>query len=122
MRNFVLTYTMFITCVFSVMQMQGQTYPAGQVRPPQAPGNVMLQPPDVNATSRMMQNMPPADYIIRTLQMDQQSVQSLLNPSNAEGRRFLAQQLVQRGAAPGGGQAQGVAMQQPAGDAVYTCG
>lgn len=99
------------------MQMQGQTYPAGQPRPPQAPGNVMLQPPDANAVSRMIQQMPPADVIARTLQMDQQNVQSLLIPSNAEGRRYLAQQLVQRGAAPGGAQPQGLAMQQPAGAA-----
>ena len=95
--------------------MQGQTYSAGQVRPPQPTGNAMPHPPDVNAVSRMMQNMPPADSVARILQMPMQNVQSLLNPSNAQGRQYLAQQLVQRGASPGGGQGQGVAMQQPAG-------
>ena len=63
----------------------------------------------------MMQNMPPADSVARILQMPMQNVQSLLNPSNAQGRQYLAQQLVQRGASPGGGQGQGGAMQQPAG-------
>ena len=37
-----------------------QWCPAGQVRPPQPTGNAMLHPPDVNAVSRMIQDMPPA--------------------------------------------------------------
>ena len=40
------------------------------------------------------------------------------NPSNAQGRQYLAQQLVQHGASLWGGQGQGVAMQQPAGGSV----
>lgn len=95
------------------MQAQGQTYAAAQVRPPQAPGNVLLHPADANAVSRMLQQMPSADVIARTLHMELKHVQGLMSPNNAEGKTFLAQQLVQRGAPPGVGQA--VVMHQQAG-------
>ena len=58
--------------------------------------------------------MPAPDYIARTLGMDQANVEHLMR-SNQEGRSYLAQQLVQRGIAPGGGLVQPNGPQLPAG-------
>ena len=72
-------------------------------------------PPGNNqAVARMLQNMPSADYIARTLGMDQASVENLMR-ANQEGRSYLAQQLVQRNVAPGAGQLQPNGPQQNAG-------
>lgn len=83
-----------------------------QPRPTQgAPGP---QPLDAQAVARMLQNMPTVEYIARTLNMEQPNVESLLQSGSPQGRSYLAQQLTQRGAIPGGGLGQ-TAAQQPAG-------
>lgn len=78
-----------------------------QPRPSQGPA-------DASAAARMLQNMPTAEYIARTLGMDKAGVESLL-AGNQQGRSYLAQQLAQRGAVPGGGLTPGTAPQQAAG-------
>ena len=65
----------------------------------------------------MLQNMPTVEYIARTLNMEQPNVESLLQSGSPQGRSYLAQQLTQRGAIPGGGLGQ-TAAQQPAGVAL----
>ena len=65
----------------------------------------------------MLQNMPTVEYIARTLNMEHPNVQSLLQSGSPQGRSYLAQQLTQRGAIPGGGLGQ-TAAQQPAGGAL----
>ena len=48
----------------------------------------------------MLQNMPSADFIAKTLGIDQPGVESLLI-GNQQGKSYLAQQLTQRGVKPG---------------------
>ena len=54
---------------------------------------------DRDATQRMLQNMPSADFIAKALSMDKSNIESL--QQQQQGRSVLAQQLAQIGVQPG---------------------
>lgn len=88
--------------------MQAQARPAqGAAVPPN---------PDPQVVSRLLQNMPTADVIGRTLGIDKAGTESLLSDGK-QGRLYLARQLAVRQTGPGGALLQtATAQQQPAGD------
>ena len=65
--------------------------------PLQAPGGSQGSTEKEAAVQRMLQNMPSADFIAKTLGIEQSGVESLL----LQGKSYLAQQLTQRGVQPG---------------------
>ncbi len=88
--------------------MQAQARPAqGAVAPPN---------PDPQVVARLLQNMPTADVIGRTLGIDKAGTESLLSDGK-QGRLYLARQLAVRQTGPGGALLQTAPpQQQPAGD------
>ncbi|DBA85529.1 TPA: hypothetical protein ACH3X2_000468 [Trebouxia sp. C0005] len=87
--------------------MQAQARPAqGAAVPPN---------PDPQVVSRLLQNMPTADVIGRTLGIDKAGTESLLSDGK-QGRLYLARQLAVRQTGPGGALMQTAPpQQQPAG-------
>ena len=87
--------------------MQAQARPAqGAAVPPN---------PDPQVVARLLQNMPTADVIGRTLGIDKAGTESLLSDGK-QGRLYLARQLAVRQTGPGGALMQPAAPpQQPAG-------
>ena len=81
-----------------------------------AQGAAVPPNPDPQVVSRLLQNMPTADVIGRTLGIDKAGTESLLSDGK-QGRLYLARQLAVRQTGPGGALLQTAPpQQQPAGD------